>query len=66
MTSALAAGPPVALALTKRLLVASPDNELRAHLREELANIRTCMATKDVREALLAFREKRKAEFRGE
>jgi len=61
----LAGGPPIALALTKRLLAVSPDNELRAHLREELANIRTCLATKDVQEAMLAFREKRKAAFRG-
>jgi 2-(1,2-epoxy-1,2-dihydrophenyl)acetyl-CoA isomerase len=63
---ALAAGPPVALGLTKRLLVTSHDNTLRAQLREELANIRTCLATRDVREAMGAFREKRKPEFRGE
>jgi 2-(1,2-epoxy-1,2-dihydrophenyl)acetyl-CoA isomerase len=61
----LAAGPPVALALTKRLLVQSPDTPLAAQLRNELAHIKTCFATRDVAEALAAFREKRAPRFTG-
>ncbi|GJG86995.1 enoyl-CoA hydratase [Gemmatimonadetes bacterium T265] len=61
----LAAGPPVALALTKRLLAASYDRTLDAQLRDELAHIKTAFATADVREALTAFKEKRAPTFRG-
>jgi 2-(1,2-epoxy-1,2-dihydrophenyl)acetyl-CoA isomerase len=61
----LAAGPPVALALTKRLLTQSPDTGLDAQLRDELAHIKTCFATSDVAEAMVAFREKRRPAFRG-
>lgn len=61
----LAAGPPVALALTKRLLTQSPDTALEVQLRDELACIRTCFATSDVAEAMVAFREKRRPAFRG-
>jgi 2-(1,2-epoxy-1,2-dihydrophenyl)acetyl-CoA isomerase len=62
---ALAAGPPIALALTKRLLAQSPDTPLAAQLRDELAHIKTCFATRDVAEALAAFREKRAPVFTG-
>lgn len=61
----LAAGPPVALALTKRLLTESADAPLEAQLRSELAHIKTCFATRDVQEAVAAFREKRAPTFRG-
>jgi 2-(1,2-epoxy-1,2-dihydrophenyl)acetyl-CoA isomerase len=61
----LAAGPPVALALTKRLLAQSPDTPLEAQLRDELAHIRTCFGTRDVAEAMTAFREKRAPTFVG-
>ncbi len=61
----LAAGPPVALALTKRLLAASYDRTLDAQLRDELAHIKTAFATADVREAMAAFKEKRTPTFRG-
>lgn len=63
---ALAAGPPIALALTKRLLAQSADVPLQAQLRDELAHIKTCFATRDVAEALAAFREKREPRFTGE
>jgi 2-(1,2-epoxy-1,2-dihydrophenyl)acetyl-CoA isomerase len=62
----IAAGPPVAHALTKRLLLATWDAPLEAHLREELTHIRTTFATGDVQEALAAFREKRPPHFRGD
>jgi 2-(1,2-epoxy-1,2-dihydrophenyl)acetyl-CoA isomerase len=61
----LAAGPPIALALTKRLLVASPDATLTQQLQAELVHIKTCFATADVREAMVAFKEKRPAQFSG-
>lgn len=62
----LAAGAPVAHALTKRLLVHSLDQALDAQLREELVHIKYCFTTSDVREAMTAFREKRRPTFRGE
>jgi 2-(1,2-epoxy-1,2-dihydrophenyl)acetyl-CoA isomerase len=62
---ALAAGPPLALALTKRLVQHSRDATLEAQLRDELVNIKTCFATADVKEAMVAFKEKRPPVFRG-
>jgi 2-(1,2-epoxy-1,2-dihydrophenyl)acetyl-CoA isomerase len=62
----LAAGPPVALALTKRLLRQSLDTTILAQLRDELAHVKTSFATADAREAIAAFAEKRRPEFRGE
>jgi len=61
----LAAGPPVALALTKRLLAQTFDRPLEAQLRDKLAHIKTCFATRDVGEAIAAFQEKRRPMFRG-
>lgn len=62
---ALAAGPPLAYALTKRLLVQSFDRPLVAQLRDELTQIKTCFASSDVREAMKAFGEKRLPRFTG-
>jgi 2-(1,2-epoxy-1,2-dihydrophenyl)acetyl-CoA isomerase len=62
----LATGAPVAHALTKRLLVRSLDTELDAALRDELVSIKQCFATRDVAEAIAAFRDKRRPVFRGE
>lgn len=64
--ASLAAGPPLAFALTKRLLLASHDASLDTQLRDELAHIKQCFASADVREALAAFKEKRAPVFRGE
>ena len=61
----LAAGAPVAQALTKRLLARSLDTPLDAALRDELVYIKQCFTTDDVREAIAAFREKRLPSFRG-
>lgn len=61
----LAAGPPVALALTKRLMMESASASLEAQLREELVHIKTCFGTADVREAITAFRDKRVPVFGG-
>lgn len=61
----LAAGPPIALALTKRLLIDSASSSLESQLRHELLHIKTCFGTEDVREAILAFAEKRNPVFKG-
>jgi 2-(1,2-epoxy-1,2-dihydrophenyl)acetyl-CoA isomerase len=61
----LAVGPPIALALTKRVLYGALSSPLVDHLRDELCQIRTCFATADVQEALVAFREKRAPRFTG-
>ena len=61
----LAAGPPIAFVLTKRLLASSLETELAPHLARELEFIKTCFGSADVSEALAAFREKRPPVFRG-
>jgi 2-(1,2-epoxy-1,2-dihydrophenyl)acetyl-CoA isomerase len=61
----LAAGPPLAFALTKRLLAGDPG-ELERHLERELVYIKQCFATRDVAEAIAAFAAKRAPVFRGE
>jgi 2-(1,2-epoxy-1,2-dihydrophenyl)acetyl-CoA isomerase len=61
----LAAGAPIAHALTKRLLAATFDRPLDAALREELVHIKYCFGTRDVGEAMTAFREKRSPRFEG-
>jgi 2-(1,2-epoxy-1,2-dihydrophenyl)acetyl-CoA isomerase len=62
----LAAGPPIALTLSKRLLQQSFDQPLENHLRLELSAIKQCFATDDVAEAMRAFLEKRRPRFRGQ
>jgi len=62
----LATGAPIAHALTKRLLARSLDVELDAALRDELVSIKQCFTTRDVAEAIAAFREKRRPHFTGE
>jgi 2-(1,2-epoxy-1,2-dihydrophenyl)acetyl-CoA isomerase len=61
----LAAGAPIAHALTKRLLGATFDRSLDAALRDELTHIKYCFTTADVAEAMVAFREKRAPRFEG-
>ncbi|MDQ6611667.1 MAG: enoyl-CoA hydratase-related protein [Gemmatimonadota bacterium] len=61
----LAAGPPVAMALSKRLLLESSETSLTQQLRNEVVHIKTCFATADVQDALQAFREKRAPRFTG-
>jgi 2-(1,2-epoxy-1,2-dihydrophenyl)acetyl-CoA isomerase len=61
----LAAGPPIALALTKRLLASAFDASLEEQLRRELVAIKTCFASEDVAEAIRAFGEKRTPTFTG-
>jgi 2-(1,2-epoxy-1,2-dihydrophenyl)acetyl-CoA isomerase len=62
----LAAGPPLAFALTKRLVRDAYDAPLESHLERELAYIKSCFASKDVAEAIRAFADKRTPRFTGE
>ncbi len=62
----LAAGPPFALTLTKRLLRDSIDTDLLTQLRRELSGIMQCFTTADVAEAMRAFGEKRRPVFTGQ
>ena len=66
LAAQLASGPPVAHALTKRLLVRTFDTPLDVALRDELVYIKQCFETADVAEAISAFREKRRPSFRGQ
>jgi 2-(1,2-epoxy-1,2-dihydrophenyl)acetyl-CoA isomerase len=61
----LAAGPPIAFALTKRLLVSTFETSLEDQLARELVSIKTCFSSQDVGEAIRAFTEKRAPLFRG-
>lgn len=61
----LAEGPPVALTLSKRMLVASPDTDLIPQLKQELTALRQCFTTNDVREGVVSMMEKRKPVFTG-
>jgi 2-(1,2-epoxy-1,2-dihydrophenyl)acetyl-CoA isomerase len=61
----LAAGPPIAQTLTKRLLVSSLEHDLQTQLRMELTSIGKCFGTEDTREAMRAFNERRTPNFSG-
>jgi 2-(1,2-epoxy-1,2-dihydrophenyl)acetyl-CoA isomerase len=61
----LAAGPPIAFTLTKRLVHSSFDLTLEEQLARELTSIKTCFASADVADAIRAFAEKRQPLFRG-
>ena len=61
----LAAGPPIALAMSKRLLNNSLNVTLEEALDDEGLSQTVNFATGDTREAVLAFIEKRSPSFRG-
>jgi 2-(1,2-epoxy-1,2-dihydrophenyl)acetyl-CoA isomerase len=61
----LAAGPTIAIALTKRLLASTFEVSVEEQLARELVAIKTCFASQDVAEAIRAFGEKRAPAFRG-
>ncbi|QDI91651.1 enoyl-CoA hydratase [Salicibibacter halophilus] len=61
----IAAGPPIALTFSKRLLTADADADLTKLLKQEYAYIKRCFATKDLEEGVQAFLQKRKPEFQG-
>lgn len=57
----LAEGPPIALALTKRLLRQSLDTPLLPQLRDELTHVKTSYESDAARDAMRAFTEQRKS-----
>ena len=61
----LAEGPPIAMTFSKRLLAASQELDLTTVLKQELASIKVCFQTEDVKEGILAFAQKRKPVFKG-
>jgi 2-(1,2-epoxy-1,2-dihydrophenyl)acetyl-CoA isomerase len=61
----LAAGPPLALSMTKRLLDQGVEMSMAEAIDNESHAQTLCFTTKDAREAITAFREKRDPEFRG-
>lgn len=63
--SRLAAGPPLALALTKRLLNEAAGRSFAEALDEEAAAQAINIVSADVREALAAFQDHREARFEG-
>jgi 2-(1,2-epoxy-1,2-dihydrophenyl)acetyl-CoA isomerase len=65
LVSQLAAGPTVALGLTKWLLHAGSAIELEAHLRNEAFAIELSSRSEDFREGLVAFKDKRSPRFSG-
>ena len=65
LVSDLAAGPTVALGLTKWLLHEGADAPLEAHLRNEAFALELSSRSGDFREGLAAFREKRPPRFEG-
>jgi 2-(1,2-epoxy-1,2-dihydrophenyl)acetyl-CoA isomerase len=65
LAAELAAGPTVALGLTKALLAAAPDHDLRRHLAEEAYAMELSSRSPDFREGLKAFAERRSPGFTG-
>ena len=61
----LAAGPPLALSMTKSLLSHSFETSIEQALEDEARCQALCISTKDTREAITAFAEKRPPVFRG-
>ncbi len=59
-------GPTKALGMIRKQVAAALDDSLAETLKLELANQRTAGRTADFREAVAAFGEKRKPEFKGE
>ena len=61
----LAAGPPIALALTKRMLNNSYQDTMSDALENEARSQTVTLGTRDTLEAITAFAEKRDPEFHG-
>ena len=65
LAARLAAGPTVALGLTKWLLHEGEARALDAHLADEAFALELSSRSDDFREGLKAFSEKRDPDFRG-
>jgi 2-(1,2-epoxy-1,2-dihydrophenyl)acetyl-CoA isomerase len=62
----IAAGPPIALSITKRMLTNAANSSLASALETETLAQNVNVATADMAEAMLAYHEKRTPVFRGE
>ncbi|MBD3730811.1 MAG: enoyl-CoA hydratase/isomerase family protein [Sphingomonadales bacterium] len=62
----LAAGPTVALGLTRQGVAHALESTYAEGMQREAESQRICMATADAREGATAFLQKRKAEFKGQ
>jgi enoyl-CoA hydratase len=62
----ISANAPIAVALAKSSINKAWESDLDIGLKYELDTVMRCMATKDKKEGMLAFIEKRRPEFRGE
>ncbi len=65
LVAELAAGPTVALGLAKWLLATAGGSDIGAALANEAFALEISSRSKDFREGLVAFREKRSPEFKG-
>ena len=61
----LADGPPIQQRLIKRLVYQSLQTDLRTSLEMVSSHMAVVQATEDYREAITAFKEKRKPKFHG-
>lgn len=62
----ISANAPIAVALAKSSINKALETDLESGLKYELDTVMKCMATKDKKEGMRAFIEKRHPEFRGE
>ena len=62
----ISANAPIAVAWAKSSINKALETDLESGLKYELDTVMKCMATKDKKEGMLAFIEKRRPEFRGE
>ncbi len=66
MAAKIAKGPRRAFAGTKRIIYAATTNDIETQLDAETESFVSCAMTKDFREGVTAFVEKRKPDFTGE
>ena len=66
MAQGFASGPPIAIRMAKRAMYRNVDSSLDEALEYETFAQNVCAATKDAKEGIAAFVEKREPQFKGE